>query len=131
MVIGKLFLAPEEIFKSIHEFVKSGRKSVDLHTVLGEGGEGLVVEQEMVFMEEKIKCAVKMGYYETDETVFGTKFIRHLMGSKEFEVGTRYIHKNRIKYLMNTIVKLNGLRFHLTGKFFILKLHFFYFVFKI
>ena len=118
MVIGKLVVAPEEIFTSIHEFIKSERKSVDLGSVLGEGGEGSVVEQEMVFMNEKIKCAVKLAYYENIYgEVFGPRFFDHLKESKEFAVGTRYIGKNRIKYLLNTVLKLHGLFFHLTGKF--------------
>jgi len=115
-LFGSISLTEEIIINSISEFAKNGKVLLDLDQILGEGGEGLVVEQEISFMENTQKCAVKFTHYETDEHVFGMKFFIHLQKSKEFLIGANSLHEFRIKQLCNTIVKLNGELFHVTSK---------------
>ena len=81
-LFGSIFLTEERIISSISEFAKNGKIILDLDEILGEGGEGLVVEQELIFMEKPQMCAVKFTNYETDEQVFGKKFFKHLQKSK-------------------------------------------------
>ena len=119
-IFGKLFLTEEEIIQSIGRFLKRGKIVVDLCQILGEGGEGLVVEQDLIFMENCQKCAVKLTHYETGEPVFGGIFFDHLRKSNEFYIGTRELNEFRIKHLFNTIVKVNSELFQVTGKFLIL-----------
>ena len=109
-------MTEEEIIKSISEFTKKGKIFIDLDQILGEGGEGLVVEQDQMFMEIVQKCAIKFTHYETDEQIFGSNFFDHLEKSKEFEIGTCALNEFRIKHLLNTIVQLNGETFHVTSK---------------
>jgi len=116
ILFGSICLTEEEIILSISEFAKNGKIFLDLDQILGEGGEGLVVEQELIFMEKSQKCAVKFTNYETDEQVFGKNFFGHLEKSKEFKIGTLEVNEFRIKHLFNSIVKLNGELFHVTSK---------------
>jgi len=115
-LFGKIFLAEEEIIKSIGDFAKTEKIFIDLDQILGEGGEGLVVEEDLIFMESIQKCAIKFTNYKTDGQIFGRYFFRHLEKSKEFEIGTWKLNEFRIKHLLNTIVQLNGETFHVTSK---------------
>ena len=62
-------MTEEEIISSISEFAKNGKIILDLDQILGEGGEGLVVEQELIFMEKPQMCAVKFINYEKYLTI--------------------------------------------------------------
>ena len=115
-LFGKIFLTEEEIIKSIGKFAKTGKIFVDLDQILGEGGEGLVIEQDQIFMESIQKCAIKFAHYKTDEEIFGRNFFDHMLKSNEFFIGTMEYNESRIKHLLNTIVQLNGTAFHVTSK---------------
>jgi len=108
-------LTEDAIIKSIGEFAKTGKIFLNLDQILGEGGEGLVVEQDLMFMERIQNCAVKLAHYKTDYQIFGRNFFDHLKKSKEFYIGTHEVNEFRIKHLFNTMVNLNGQSFHVTS----------------
>ena len=115
-LFGKIYLTEEEIIKSIGEFAKTGKICIDLDEILGEGGEGLVVEQDQIFMEMVQKCAIKFTHYQTNGQISGSDFFDLLKMSKEFVIGTWELNEFRIKHLLNTIVQLHGETFHVTSK---------------
>ena len=85
-------MTEEEIIKSIGEFAKRGKIFLNLDQILGEGGEGLVVEQDQMFMETTQKCAIKLAHYKTDEQIFGRNFFDHLKKSNSnFKLRKRQI----------------------------------------
>jgi len=78
-LFGAIFLTEKEIISSISEFAKNGKIILDLDEILGEGGEGLVVEQELIFMEKPQMCAVKFSKfsnnsYKTDKSFWKEVF---------------------------------------------------------
>ena len=124
----RIKFADDEIVQSIRKIFSEGKSkvTVDMDQILGHGGEGLVLQSTETFMEEEIECAVKMTPYKVkqgsrdpysyEKSVFGRDFTKHLDESKEYKVGAGRTHINRLKYLYNTIVTLNGHLFHITGR---------------
>ena len=94
--------------------IANRKLEIDLGKILGEGGEGIVFEENLTFMKKSIQCAIKVAKHKVsddfdgDENVFGKDILKHFKESMEYEIGARLQCHNNIKYLKFGFVEING-----------------------
>ena len=105
------------------KLVFQNKVELELDLVLGEGGEGLVVQETHKFGGKSVECAVKYALYKANKRygkIYGPDFIRHLLESNEFRYGT-VKHHHVIQFQDFSISKLGDEYFQISGEFWIPK----------
>ena len=102
--------------------IANRKLEIDLGKILGEGGEGIVFEENLTFMKKSIQCAIKVAKHKVsddfngDENVFGMDILLHFKQSKEYDIGARFQKNNVIKYLKFGFLEMDGEYFIIIGK---------------